>query len=286
MAGSCESVRVYLPAAIAALLSLTSCGGGTEPEVATDDPPTETAAATRDRPASGGNAEGPPSAGAGAVGAGRASSEQRSGSVGMLGPTLLSAEAPVVTVEVDDTGETSLHPQAREGLDGALRDHGRKGDVRFTGQSELPVQDVYTLGDLHRLSDRHDSGGDRPEPVIHVLALPGRYERDDVTGIAFRPNAFAVFVDRLDGTLLGVSGDRGDFHEAVAVHELGHLFGLVNLTGHGAFHEDARHPGHADDRSSVMFWAVEDVSVSNILRGGPPRTFNAADIEEMRRIRR
>ena len=59
------------------------------------------------------------------------------------------------------------------------------------------------------------------------------------------------------------------YETSVVVHELGHLFGLVNLTGKGAFHEDPEHRGHSSSADSVMYWATEDISVGNVFRGGP-----------------
>ncbi len=67
--------------------------------------------------------------------------------------------------------------------------------------------------------------------------------------------------------------------------ELGHLFGLVNLTGLGGFHEDENSPGHAASEDSVMHWAVESFSFIELFGGGPPSEFNEADREEMRLIR-
>lgn len=69
------------------------------------------------------------------------------------------------------------------------------------------------------------------------------------------------------------------------VHELGHLFGLVNLTGEGAFHEDPDHEGHSRNTSSVMHWAVESTVVGDVFEGGPPRDFDTDDEQEMQAIR-
>ncbi len=77
----------------------------------------------------------------------------------------------------------------------------------------------------------------------------------------------------------------GAFERAVAVHELGHAFGLVNRTGVGAFHEDPGHPGHTGDESSVMYWAIESPSLTEIFGTGPPSGFTEADRREMDLVR-
>ena len=147
-----------------------------------------------------------------------------------------------------------------------------------------PAQEVYTAEDLRAITAASRETSSAPSrPAIYVLVLEGRYENDRVTGVAFGATSFAVFPDQIGGGLLGLEPES--FETAVLVHELGHLFGLVDLTGEGAFHEDAQHPGHSSSDASVMYWAVEDISITNVFRGGPPREFDDADRKEMARIR-
>lgn len=206
------------------------------------------------------------------------------GSLGALGPALLTRSTRRAVVEIDTTGR-DMTGRARNALAAALQDHGRKRDVSFTGSADVEARDTYTDDDLRRLSEQHRSVSSQNRRVtIHVLVLEGRHENGDALGVAFDASSFAIFPDRIgSGVLSGLSYDR--FEEAVVVHELGHLFGLVNITGEGGFHEDPERPGHSENRDSVMFWAVEDVSVGNVFRGGPPTEFDSADEREMRRIR-
>ena len=50
-------------------------------------------------------------------------------------------------------------------------------------------------------------------------------------------------------------------------------------------HEDLNNPHHSNNRESVMYWAVEDISVANILRGGPPYEFDSDDQHDIEKIR-
>jgi hypothetical protein len=126
------------------------------------------------------------------------------------------------------------------------------------------------------------SGGETV--ALHVLVLPGRFEVEGVPGAAFHATSFSLFPQAIR-RLLPSGAAMSAFEVAVAVHELGHTFGLVNRTGVGEFHEDAEHRGHTADKDSVMYWAIESPSLTEIFRTGPPRSFNEADRQEMDKIR-
>jgi hypothetical protein len=218
----------------------------------------------------------------GATGAQRLPAEDDD-AVAALAAWLLSADVSAAVIEVDTTGP-SLTGRARDALSAALAQHGNK-DITLAPEGNAPRKDVYTTSDLRRISGAtRETFSSTDRMSVHVLVLDGRYEDDDAIGVAFEATSFAIFPDRIrSGVLSSVNYDR--FEEAVVVHELGHLLGLVNLTSDGAFHEDPEHPGHSRNSESAMYWAVEDISVGNVFRGGPPTTFDADDVEEMSRIR-
>ncbi len=208
--------------------------------------------------------------------------------VGSLGWALLSPEVPRVVLEVDQLGGAELSAQAIDALKQALADDGGKATVEVvsgTVPEATPPEGGYTLDDLVTVAGDHR---DRPSgdgtAALHVLVLPGRFEARGVTGAAFHATTIAVFPEEL-GRMLPPGAGVAAFQAAVAVHELGHTFGLVNRTGQGAFHEDPDHPGHTDDRDSVMYWAIESPSLVEIFGFGPPSTFNAGDRREMDAIR-
>ena len=150
--------------------------------------------------------------------------------------------------------------------------------------SELPDQDVWTTAQLRSLMENsRSSWSSGRRASLYVMVLSGRHEDANAVGISFNASVFALFPEQLGGGLLGLNYEA--YEEAVVVHELGHEFGLVNLTGEGAFHEDAQHPGHSASSGSVMYWAVESTLVGEIFQGGPPRDFDAADVQEMDSIR-
>ncbi len=208
--------------------------------------------------------------------------------VGSLGWALLSPEVARAVIEVDQLGGAEAAPQAIDALKQALIDEGGKAavDVVMSTVPEVtPPEGGYTLEDLVTVAEDHrDRSSGDGTVVLHVLVLPGRFEARGVGGAAFHATTFALFPDELS-RMLPPGANVADFQAAVAVHELGHTFGLVNRTGQGAFHEDPDHPGHTGDDNSVMYWAIESPSLVDIFGSGPPQAFNAADRKEMDAIR-
>lgn len=206
------------------------------------------------------------------------------GPVGSMGQVLLSASTPRAIVEIDTTDGASLGDAARGALEDRLREHGNKEEVVYRDGSTVPAQQRYSDDDLRQIAAEHRGGEPGDGTVrIYVLVLEGRSDRGDAVGVAFDAISFAIFPEQISGGPLGLSS--GGYEEAVAVHELGHLFGLVNLTGEGAFHEDPENPGHSRNEDSVMYWRVEDASITSFFDGGPPTEFDEADRREMDRIR-
>ncbi|MCU1486100.1 MAG: Membrane metalloprotease [Actinomycetia bacterium] len=137
---------------------------------------------------------------------------------------------------------------------------------------------------------RDDADAQRPALAADTLLLRFAFvhgqssQGRDVLGISQRGDLSAVFVDQVDAAATGLVSSA-TIERAVAVHELGHLLGLVDLflaTGRA----DPAHPGHSTDRRSVMYWAVESSVVGDLLTGGPPQDFDAADLADLDRIRR
>ena len=153
-----------------------------------------------------------------------------------------------------------------------------------------PIPDTnssYTLRDLVSLETRyrrlHSTG---TVADIWVVALNGSYAGGSSTlGLSFRATAFALFEDQIDQAA-NVFVSSGSIERSVITHEMGHLLGLINIGYHSRYdHEDPQHPHHSKYQSSVMYWAVEDTSISTILRGGPPDDFDQYDRADLALLR-
>jgi hypothetical protein len=121
--------------------------------------------------------------------------------------------------------------------------------------------------------------------LLQILFVTGTYDDDDgILGIAVNARVAAVFNDRVSAAATGLVGaDRLEL--AVAIHEVGHLLGLVDLYLHTG-RADPEHPGHSSNPRSVMYWAVESDVVGDLLTGGPPVDFDADDRADLATIRR
>ena len=119
--------------------------------------------------------------------------------------------------------------------------------------------------------------------VLRVLLLKRFEGSEQVLGVAVRGDVLALFVDSMAGAATPLVG-RSVIEEAVLLHELGHVLGLVDLardTGRA----DKEHPGHSSNTASVMYWAVESDLITQVFSGAPPREFDAADLADLRALR-
>ena len=131
-------------------------------------------------------------------------------------------------------------------------------------------------------ADRHgQQAASGSRAVIRFLALKGGFGPDDnAIGVAVRGDVFALFVDKIGGATTPLV-DATTIEQAVAVHEVGHLLGLVDIAL-DRNRDDPEHPFHSRNRGSVMFWAIETDLVGQILNGPPPRSFDRDDLAALR----
>lgn len=137
--------------------------------------------------------------------------------------------------------------------------------------------------DAARSAAQIESG--RDQVVLRLLFVRGSFEGDSgVLGVAVAGDVAAIFGEQIDAAA-GLLVSPSVVEDAVAMHETGHLLGLVDLvlgTGRG----DPDHPGHSRNRRSVMYWQVESDLITQLLDGGIPRDFDADDRTELAAIRR
>jgi hypothetical protein len=98
-----------------------------------------------------------------------------------------------------------------------------------------------------------------------------------------RGDVFAVFVEDVNRSGSPLV-DAATIEQAVAVHEVGHLLGLVDIAL-DRDRDDPEHPNHSRNRGSVMFWAIDTDLVGQILGGPPPRSFDADDQRDLADLR-
>ena len=222
-------------------------------------------------------------AGQGCAGGGPAPLDA-SGPPGSFAPAILSTSySSEVVVEVRTQSGAGPQQASIDHLTSLLRD--------VTGKTVTVAQGPGIDGGAkHWSGDELRSAGDagaaqgNGRAVIHLLFVHGTYSDDDsVLGVAVRGDVAAVFVDQVAGASTPLIGSSG-IETAVVAHEIGHLLGLVDLYLHTG-RQDPDHPGHSTNPESVMYWAVESNLVSDVLLGGPPTSFDSADLADLQAIR-
>lgn len=126
--------------------------------------------------------------------------------------------------------------------------------------------------------------GSIDRPVLHVLALRGGLDGDaNAIGVTVRGDVFAVFVDQVASAATPLVPQRV-IEDAVAIHELGHVLGLVDLALNRG-RADPAHPGHSTNRGSVMYWAIDSDLVTQVLDGPPPTDYDQDDRADLATLR-
>jgi len=116
------------------------------------------------------------------------------------------------------------------------------------------------------------------------LIFPAETNEDDnVLGVAVDASTIAIFGESVDGAAGFLNRPSAEEVEnSVIVHEIGHLLGLVNLVYTSPVdHESSDNPGHSNNEDSVMYWAIESVTVANFISGDLPNEFDQDDKDDL-----
>lgn len=245
----------------------------------------------------------------------------------------LAGEASTLVVEIDHV-PGSLWDEGTPAEEDFIREVERitNKNVVVETNASLPQQgpdyvyDVPQLMELHQEHRSIEATDDRI--VMHALFLDGEYG-GHVAGIAFAPHAFAVFKGSIEeitcendeqacygvaqpdpetcsdaeDPLLSCQPVRQGVEEwkltrAVAIHEAGHLLGLVNcplpMVEHHEMTEDPQpetegNPGrcHSANEGSVMHWQIDvanDDLQELLEEGDVPWRFDENDIQDARAV--
>lgn len=134
-------------------------------------------------------------------------------------------------------------------------------------------QEFYTTEDISILEDRYRKNYNEGNTVsVFFLVVDGSFMQNEeaffTIGAAYRNTSMVLFGKRIADNSGGFGRpSRGTLETTVALHELGHLLGLVNVGSEMVTpHEDQDKEYHCDNDSCLMYWTVE---THNVLRFTP-----------------
>lgn len=155
------------------------------------------------------------------------------------------------------------------------------GNVFSSGAERYTREDLDAVARANRSAYAKDGIA-----TIYIVYLNGVYaDNESALGVAWNASSIAIFKERIQDALTAVIFST-TLEKAVLFHELGHVWGLVNI-GHQSEidHQDSKHPHHSSNTESAMYWAVEDIRVGNILRLGPSTKFDSDDEADLAKIK-
>lgn len=233
----------------------------------------------------------------------------------------LGPGADTVVVEIDHVPGAlwdESTPAEEDFVDQIERITGK--EVRIETNASLPPQGSdyrYSVAELYELRDEYRSIEEGNGTVVmHALFLDGEFQGRTV-GLAFAADTFAIFKGTIEDSGntcendADVCGDPANallvdqdsvpewaFTRAVAIHEAGHLAGLVNcplpMVQDHEMDEDpnpntTQNEGrcHSSNQDSVMTWQLEaEGEAGDVVEGGEvPWTFDENDLRDARQVR-
>jgi len=205
---------------------------------------------------------------------------------------------PNIIIEIDYVEGFQPSSSAVQLLKQRINENCDKSTVTVVQGSFASDDNSYTLKEIKNLEEKHRTKKkDGNTIVVHILYLNGKYsENNNVLGLAYYADAFAVFKERIeDVATTGIDNpflvSDEDIEEAVIVHEFGHLLGLVNINYESERdHEDPEHKHHCVHEDCVMNAQIESNAISNLINTGgtsnkPPTDFGpdcTADLNKLR----
>ena len=171
-----------------------------------------------------------------------------------------------------------------------------KNEISFSQRNFSSDQNRYSIDDIKELEKKNrDFEKGEFTVVIYLLYLNGEFEdNENVLGITYSASAVAIFKEKIDSmdiplwaALSGLSTE--DYEKSVLIHEAGHLLGLVNeVYTSQKDHEDPNHPHHSTNDKSVMYWAIEQATITDLVTRDdpePPTQFDDDDKDDLMKLK-
>lgn len=203
--------------------------------------------------------------------------------VGASANELLSASKySSLKIEVQYMPGFAPDPAALTHLHGFLSNHLNKpGGITITTK-EIPVASSTTLSadDIDNIENANRTGSSSGSELnVYILYTNGEYTTPNVLGVAYKSTSAALFGKKIHDNSGGIGQvSRTKLEATVLEHEMGHLFGLVDLgTPMVTNHKEQGH--HCNNSGCLMYYASETTDVLGFLLTGniPPLDANCAN---------
>lgn len=141
----------------------------------------------------------------------------------------------------------------------------------------------YTLDDVKSIENNSRSVFTQKKNIaITFLFLDGPSHEDSSSGTILGEAYYNTSIVIYESSIHDYSDDitepeRYKLETVVLTHELGHIFGLVNLgAAMKTSHEDSSHKAHCNNQDCLMYWEAETGSaIANLVGNSPIPTFDS-----------
>lgn len=185
-------------------------------------------------------------------------------------------EYRALIVEIDYMGRQNRPDErALDSLQAFLERHLNKTEITIIDPVEVPSgsRNTFSATDIRNLEETYRTHYTKFDVLtVYMLIVNGRYERNNVLGIAYQNTSTAFFGLAFEDATAGFSAPSRYLTEAIAFrHEFGHLMGLVGIPGSGTItrsdHKDEEHGNHCTDNSCLMYYAMESPDLFDLFLG-------------------
>jgi predicted Zn-dependent protease len=144
---------------------------------------------------------------------------------------------------------------------------------------EIPAMDKgeYSAEDIAKIENDYRKSYNKGKTIaVFLLVLDGNYKQTDeesfTIGAAYRNTSLVLFGKPIEDNSGGIRKvDKATLETTVALHEMGHLLGLVNSgTDMVNPHEDEENKNHCENEDCLMYWAIETNRIFGFMQRSVP----------------
>ncbi len=139
-------------------------------------------------------------------------------------------------------------------------------EITASGKAKLTLAEVVEIEKNNRTV--FNSG---TTMAVFLLYADAEFNESNVIGIAYRNTSMAIFGKSVVANSGGLNQiPRSKLESVGLLHEMGHLFGLVNLgSAMQVNHEDASKEKHCNNTACLMYFATQANMMGGLILSGP-----------------